>query len=462
MVSPDTILSRIDRAVNVAFDGSCFTVIMGLFPEKHDDFKFLYFSSQNKRVFTAIFWPNSYPNFGTTWRLIREATMPEYDFFQIDALLTEPQRALRDRVRDYVARVVWPNINPYWERAEFPHELARGLVNLGILGGQVQGYGCAGLDALSDGLVCAELARGDGSISTFFGVQSGLAIKTIAMLGDEAQRQRWLPGLARLDLIGAFGLTEPERGSDATHLLTTADRDGGDYVLNGAKRWIGNAALADVLIIWARDDADGLGAFVIEQPQSTEGLHIANIAGKISKRAVLNADIRLENVRVPVERRLVECRAVADLIKVLTASRYGVVWEAIGVAAGCYELALKYATERQQFGRFIAGFQLVQEKLVNMAAALTQMRLLGIHMARLVEAGQVTAGQMALAKYNNARHARAIAQLAREVLGGNGILLENHIARLFTDAEAVYTYEGSSDINLLVAGREITGCNAIA
>jgi glutaryl-CoA dehydrogenase len=384
-----------------------------------------------------------------------------FDFYKLDSLLTERQRDVRDQVRAYMEQVIWPNINPYWERAEFPRKLALGLKDLPIVGGLLQGYGCAGLDPLTLGLVNYELSRGDGSISTFFGAHSSLAMGSIGLLGSEEQRQRWLPAMVNMEQIGAFGLTEPLRGSDASHLLTTARREGDFYILNGAKRWIGNASMADVLIIWAKDEAGGLGGFVLEQPQQTAGLGIEDISGKISKRAVLNANISLENVRVPVENRLAQSRSFRDTARVLAATRYGVAWEAAGLAAGCFELALKYAQEREQFGRPIAGFQLIQQKLVEMATELTQMQLLCFRLAELMAQEQMTESLAAMAKYNNARKARHIAQLARETMGGNGILIDNHVARLFTDAEAVYTYEGTNDINLLIVGREITGLNAI-
>lgn len=384
-----------------------------------------------------------------------------FDFFKLDDFLSDQQRDLRDQVRTFVEEVIWPNINPYWERGEFPYELAMRLRELPIIGGMLRGYGCPGLDPLAAGLVIYELARGDGSIGTFYGVHSGLAMGSIMLLGSDEQRERWIPAMARLEKIGAFGLTEPERGSDAAHVLTTARRDGDDYVLNGAKRWIGNASLADVLIIWARDEDDSFGGFVVENPDQVEGLTIEDMHGKIAKRAVPNADVRLENVRVPAENRLAKSRSFKDTAKVLAFTRYGVAWEAAGLAAGCFELALEYAKEREQFGKPIAANQLIQQKLVEMATELTQMQLVCFQLARLMATEQFDEGVAAMAKYNNARKARRIAQLARETLGGNGILIENHVARLFTDAEAVYTYEGTNEINMLLAGREITGINAI-
>lgn len=383
-----------------------------------------------------------------------------FDFYRLDALLNDKQRHLRDQVRAYVENVIWPDINPYWERAEFPRDIAMGLKTLPIMGGMLQGYGCAGLNALEAGLVRYELARGDGSMGTFYGVHSGLAMGSIGLLGSEEQKARWLPPMATLSKIGAFGLTEPLRGSDAAHVLTTARREGDDYVLQGTKRWIGNASIADLIIIWARDENGRMGGFVIEAPQSVEGLHIEVMAGKIAKRAVLNATITMENVRVPVANRLAHCHSFRDTAQVLAFTRYSVVWEAAGLAAACLELALKYAREREQFGRPIAGFQLVQQKLVEMATEVTQMQLLCFRLAQLMESDQMSESMVAMAKYNNARKARRVAQLARETLGGNGILIENHIARYFTDIEAIYTYEGTNEINMLIVGREITGIGA--
>ncbi|MCA9940397.1 MAG: acyl-CoA dehydrogenase family protein [Anaerolineales bacterium] len=383
-----------------------------------------------------------------------------FDFLRLDDLLNDEQRHLRQLVRRYVSDRVLPHINPYWERAEFPRDIAFGLRELPIMGTMLRGYGCAGLDPLAAGLVRYELGRGDGSIGTFYGVHSGLAMGSIGLLGSEAQKARWLPDMADLRKIGAFGLTEPARGSDAANVLTTARRDGDSYILNGQKRWIGNAAIADYLIIWAKDEAGQMGGFVIEEPGANPGVRISNIGGKIGKRAVLNADIELTEARIPAANRLAGARSFRDVARVLSYTRYTICWEAAGIAAACLEYALAYAREREQFGRPIAGFQLVQQKLVDMAADVTQMQLFCFRLAQLMAAGQATNGMVSLGKYNNAGKARRVASLAREILGGNGILIENHIARLMLDAEAIYTYEGTNEINLLIVGREMTGISA--
>ena len=386
--------------------------------------------------------------------------MDGFDFYRLDDLLTAKQIALRNQVRGFVQDVVLPNINTYWEKAEFPTEIVQQMDSLPIWGGTLTGHGCAELDPIEMGLVRYELAKGDGSVGTFYGVHSGLAMGSIGLLGSEEQKERWLPRMAKLEKIGAFGLTEPERGSDAAHVLSTAVSDGEDYVINGRKRWIGNAPISDLLIIWARDENGKMGGFVIEDPTRTEGVTMQTITGKIAKRAVLNADISLENVRIPKANHLAKTESFKDTAKVLAFTRYAVAWEAAGLAAACFELALQHAQQREQFGKPIASYQLIQQKLVEMATEVTQMQLLCFRLGQLMQSGELDESMVAMAKYNNARKARRIAQLARETLGGNGILIENHIARHLTDAEAIYTYEGTNEINMLIVGRALTGMGA--
>ena len=381
------------------------------------------------------------------------------DFYGFDDLLTDAERDIRDRMRAFVEDEVVPIINPYWERAEFPFELIPKLAALGVAGGSIQEYGCPGHSCVAAGLVSMELSRGDGSLSTFFTVTSSLTMTAIAMLGSEEQKSYWLPRLARLEKIGAFGLSEPQFGSDASHLQTSARREGDTFILNGAKRWIGNATFADVTVIWARDqETNGVTAFLVEQ--GTPGFTATTIEGKISKRAVLNADIVLDNCVVPAANRLAKANTFRDTASVLRNTRCGVAWEALGHAQAAYELALRYAQERTQFGRPIAGFQLIQAKLVRMLSELTSMQLLTLRLGQLQQAGSLTDGQAALAKQSNAAKAREIVALGREILGGNGIVLDYHMARHFADLESVYTYEGSNEVNTLVVGREITGLAA--
>jgi glutaryl-CoA dehydrogenase len=390
----------------------------------------------------------------------KEAVHQGFDFLKMENFIMDQQREIRDMVRDFVQRDVLPNVNPYWERGEFPHDIAMKLKDLPILGGVIRGWGSAGLDPLAMGLVMYELAKGDGSITTFFGVHSGLAMGSIGLLGSNEQRERWLPAMSRLEKIGAFALTEPERGSNAVDVQTTAVREGDHFVLNGAKRWIGNASIADIIIVWARNEEGQFGGYVLENPKQTEGVTIKDIEGKIGKRAILNADITLKDVRVPVANKLEKANSSRDAGKVLVLGRYGVSWEAAGAAAGCFEYALEYAKNREQFGKPIASFQLIQQKLVEMATEVTLMQLMGFQLANLIAQGAFTEGMASMAKYNNARKARQVALLARETMGGNGLLIENHVARLLTDIEVIYTYEGTNEVQTLIVGRELTGINA--
>jgi glutaryl-CoA dehydrogenase len=382
------------------------------------------------------------------------------DFYLTDELLTPEERAIRDTVRAFCDREVIPIINDYWERAEFPFELIPKLAALNIAGGSLRGYGCPGMSQTAAGLVALELARGDASLCTFFGVHSGLAMSSIALLGSEEQKQRWLPPMARLEKIGAFALTEPKHGSDAVLLETRARREGDDYVLDGEKRWIGNASFADVIIVWARDDEGNVGGFLVEK--GTLGLQTAIMTGKVAKRAVWQADIKLTGVRVPAANRLKRARTFRDTSTVLTATRSGVAWEAVGHGVAAYEIALKYAQERMQFGKPLASFQIIQQKLATMLANVTTMQLLCLRLAQLQTEGKMTEGMASLAKMHNARMAREVVAEAREMLGGNGILLEYHIARHHADIEAVFTYEGTDTIQSLIVGREVTGQRAFS
>jgi glutaryl-CoA dehydrogenase len=384
----------------------------------------------------------------------------ELDFYRIDDLLEPQEREVRDRVRSFCDKQVLPIINDYWERAEFPFELVPRLAELGLAGGTIQGYGCPGLSEVAAGLVAMELARADGSVCTFFGVHSGLAMQSIALLGSEEQKQRWLPAMARLEKIGAFALTEPKHGSDAVALETSARRDGDHYVLDGAKRWIGNASFADLVIVWARDEDGKVGGFVVEK--GTPGFQASVMRGKAAKRAVWQAEITLDGVRVPAANRLARSSGFSATAKVLAATRYGVAWEAVGHAQAAFESALAYATQREQFGTPIAGFQLVQAKLAKMLGELTAMQLLTLRLSQLARSGEMTDGMASLAKMHNAATARRLVADARDILGGNGILLENHVARHQADMEAVFTYEGTDSIQSLIVGREITGLSAFS
>jgi glutaryl-CoA dehydrogenase len=386
------------------------------------------------------------------------------DYYLLDELLDDEARAVRDRVRKFVDTELLPVINDYWDRAEFPFPLVPRIAELGIIGSTISGYECPGLSRLAAGMVTLEMSRGDGSVNTFIGVQSGLAMGSIALLGSEEQKQRWLPAMAALDKIGAFGLTEPEHGSDSVALETSARRDGDQSVLNGAKRWIGNASIADVIVVWARDTDDGrVKAFVVEkQPDGSypDGYSTELITGKMGKRAVWQPDVLLSDVRVPADNKLAGAHSFRDATRVLTATRGGAAWESLGHAVAAYEIALDYAKQRQQFGRPIASFQLVQHKLATMLAEITSMQLYCVRMAQLQEQGRFTGPMASLAKMNHAQKARQVCLDARDILGGNGLLISHHIARHLTDMEVVHTYEGTDSIQALIVGRDVTGISA--
>jgi glutaryl-CoA dehydrogenase len=382
------------------------------------------------------------------------------DFYSLELLLDPDGRQLVHRVREFMEKEIEPVINRYWTREEFPHELVPALAGLGLAGLPYTGYGCPGRGNLLDGMLAMELARVDSSIATFFGVHSGLAMGSIYLCGSEEQKQRWLPAMARMEKIGAFGLTEPEVGSGAARgLTTTARRDGDNWVLDGQKKWIGNATFADYVIIWARDVADNqVKGFVVEPP--ADGFSTTKMRDKIALRVVQNATITLDGVRVPESNRLQNASSFRDTAKVLRLTRAGVAWMAVGCARGAYEHALAYAKERQQFGRAIAGFQLVQDQLVRMLSNVTASACLCVRLSQLQEAGLADDQQSALAKAFCTVRMRETVGLARELLGGNGILLEYHVGRFVADAEAIYSYEGTREINTLIVGRAITGTGA--
>jgi glutaryl-CoA dehydrogenase len=391
---------------------------------------------------------------------IESASSLGTDYFFLDDLLTEEERDVRDRVRSFCDKDLTPIINEYWEREEFPFELLPKIAALNIAGTTIEGYGCPRMSATAAGLVSRELARGDGGVTTFFAVHSGVAMTSIALLGSEEQKERWLPPMARMEKIGAFGLTEPQHGSDAGLLETTARREGDEYVIDGEKRWIGNASFADVTVIWAREENDKLAAFLVEK--GTPGLETTVMTGKTSQRTVLNTDLKLDGVRVPAENRLANSRGFGDAVQVLTPTRHNVAWEAVGHAMAAYELALAYAKERVQFGKPIASFQLIQGKLATMLADITAMQTLCFRLSQLRAERRMTIAMASLAKMHNAKRAYQVVADARDILGGNGVLLEYHVARHLADMQAVYTYDGTDTVLALIVGRDISGYQAFS
>ncbi|MCG2623093.1 acyl-CoA dehydrogenase family protein [Arthrobacter sp. I2-34] len=386
------------------------------------------------------------------------------DYFRLDDDLTPEEIAIRNKVRDFAEQRVLPVINGYWERAEFPQELLPGIAELGVVGTTIQGYGCPGMSRKAAGMVAREMARADGSLNTFLGIHSNLCMGALNILGSPEQRERWLPALARIEKTGAFALTEPDHGSDSVALETQARRDGDHWVLNGHKRWIGNGHVADVIVLFARNAEDGnVNPFVVEKDDGGRypaGFAPTVITGKVGKRAIVQADIVIEEMRLPVSSRLTGCHSFRDVSRVLQATRGGAAWEAVGHAMAAFDIASEYAQARHQFGKPIASYQLVQTRLANMLSELTTMQLLCTRMAELTDRGQLTNAQASMVKMATAQKGKWICNEARDLLGGNGLLLENHVIRHLTDMEVVSTYEGTDSMQALIVGRDITGISA--
>jgi acyl-CoA oxidase len=382
------------------------------------------------------------------------------DFFQLDDLLSSEDIALRKRVRDVMEKHVAPVMTKYWEKAEFPFECVPHIASLMVAGSTTKGYGCPGMSILSSALATSEIARVDASCSTFVLVHSSLCMATIAMLGSEEQKHKYLPRLARFDLVGCWGLTEPGYGSDASSLNTTAKKVEGGWLLNGQKRWIGNATFADVAVIFARNlQTNQINGFIVKK--GTPGYRATKIENKIGLRMVQNGDIAMNDVFIPEEDRIPGINSFNDTNKVLAVSRIMVAWQPIGIAMGVYDICHRYLLERKQFGAPLAALQINQEKLVRMLGNIQAMFLLGWRLCKIYEAGKMTPGQASLCKAWNTKRARETVALGRELLGGNGILADFLVAKAFCDLEPIYTYEGTYEINALVTGREITGIASI-
>jgi glutaryl-CoA dehydrogenase len=385
---------------------------------------------------------------------------PGGDFYDLELLLPDEDRQLLADLREFLRAEVAPIINDYWRREEFPHQIVPPLAELGVAGLSYEGFGCPGRGTLLDGMATMEVAAADSSIATFLGVHGHLAMGSIYLCGSDEQKHAWLPKMARFEKIGAFALTEPDVGSGAARgLETTARRAGDAWILNGRKRWIGNGTFADVVVVWARDEDDGnVKGFLIEK--GTPGFSAEKMKNKIALRVVQNAELSFEDCVVPEAARLANANSFADTAAVLAMTRGLVAWQATGCARGAFERALAYAKERKQFGRPIARFQLVQDLLSRMASNVTAAQCLVMRLAQLEDAGLARPEHASLAKAFCTVRMRETVGWARELLGGNGILLDYDVGRFVADAEAIYSYEGTREINSLVVGRALTGHSA--
>ena len=387
---------------------------------------------------------------------VKRAINPR-DFLELDTLIDDEERAIQQTVRRFVESRVLPDIAEWYDEGVFPRDLAKEMGSLGLLGMHLEGYGCAGTNAVSYGLACLELEAGDSGFRSFVSVQGSLAMFPIDAFGSEAQKSEWLPGMAAGDLIGCFGLTEPDSGSDPGSMRTTAHRDGTDWVLNGTKMWITNGPIADVAIIWAKAE-EGIRGFIV--PTNTPGFTANTVHKKASLRASITGELVLEDVRLPDSAVLPGVVGLRGPLSCLNEARFGILFGAVGAGRACYEAALDYSVSREQFGKPIAGFQLVQRKLVEMMIGVNRSTLVALHLGRLKDAGTLTPAQVSFGKMDNVRQALDVAREARNSLGANGITLEYPVIRHMNNLESVYTYEGTNEIHTLALGHAITGLAA--
>jgi glutaryl-CoA dehydrogenase len=389
-----------------------------------------------------------------------------HDVLAIDALLSDEERMLRDTVRQFVGDRILPEVGEWFDAGTFPKEMAKEFGALGLLGMHLDGYGCAGTSATAYGLACLELEAGDSGVRSFVSVQGSLAMFPIHAFGSEEQKERWLPGMAAGELIGCFGLTEPDSGSDPSSMRTVAKQDAsGDWVLDGAKMWITNGSVADVAVVWARTDPDGPDAgavrgFVV--PTDTPGFSAPLIHRKVSLRASVTSELVLDGVRLPADAVLPGVSGMRGPLSCLNEARFGISFGACGAARACYEAALAYSLERTQFDQPIAGFQLTQKKLVDMMVAVQRGTLVALHLGRMKDAGTLATPQVSFAKMDNVRMALDVARSARSVLGANGITTEYPVIRHMNNLESVFTYEGTNEIHTLILGQAITGIPAFS
>jgi glutaryl-CoA dehydrogenase len=383
--------------------------------------------------------------------------MRDVDFYQLDEWLSPEERMTRDAVRRFVEREVLPAIEHHFASETFPTELAPMMAELGIFGANLKGYGCAGLDNIAYGLIMQELEAGDSGLRSFASVQSALAMYAIYSSGSEQQKNRYLPEMAKGKLIGCFGLTEPDHGSDPAGMETRARKDGGGWVLNGTKRWITNGSIADLAIVWAKVD-EGITGFIVQK--GTPGFSTNDIHGKFSMRASITSELVLQDVRLDESDHLPNARGLRAPLSCLTQARYGIAWGAIGAARTCFQCALDYTKSRKQFSRPLAGYQMVQRKLVDMLTEITKAQLVCFRLGQLKDAGNMRPEHVSFAKRNNVNAALEIARMARDMLGANGIVNEYPVIRHMLNLETVNTYEGTYDVQTLILGRDITGESA--
>jgi glutaryl-CoA dehydrogenase len=379
------------------------------------------------------------------------------DFIDVAGLFSGEELMVRETVRAYVRERVLPHVAQWFEEGMLPDELGVELGRLGLLGMHLEGYGCAGATAVAYGIACLELEAGDSGVRSFASVQGSLAMYAIHRWGDEAQKRQWLPPMARGELIGCFGLTEPDFGSNPAGMRTYARKDGSDWVIDGTKMWITNGSIADLAIVWAQTD-DGIRGFIV--PRGARGFSATNIERKLSLRASVTSELVLAGCRLPAEALLPLGEGLAGPLSCLNEARFGIIWGAIGAARSCYESALEYSKTRVQFDRPIGAFQMTQAKLVDMLVELNKGALLALHLGRAKDAGRLHPSQVSLAKLNNVREALAIARQARTILGANGVTLEYPVIRHMNNLESVLTYEGTSEMHALIVGKEITGLAA--
>jgi len=379
------------------------------------------------------------------------------DLYELDPLLSDEERMVRQTVREFVDAELLPVIRDAWEEGKLPKSLVPKIAEMGLLGATIQGYGCAGMNSVAYGLCMQELERGDSGVRSFASVQSGLVMYPIHAFGSEAQKDRFLPKLQKAELIGCFGLTEPDFGSNPSGMKTRAVKKGDRWILNGNKMWITNSPFAHVAVVWAKVDEQVHG-FLVER--GMKGFETPEIKGKLSLRASDTGEIVLRDCEVPEENRLPKVQGIKSALSCLNQARYGIAWGAVGAAMGCYEEALDYAKQRVQFTKPIAGYQLVQNKLVEMVTEITKAQLLCLQLGRLKDQGKLTFVQVSLAKRNNVSQALEIARMARDILGANGILNEYSSMRHMCNLESVYTYEGTHDIHGLIIGEHVTGIPA--